>query len=534
MTDLRVQRVPPAFGGWNTEASPEYLPETQAPLVENLLCRQGKLVMRGSLRTSAGVGLGCTYPASMVYGNNALVLGRSTLGATSGGHVTLTDAGFTVVDPSLALGLTYPVARSIEDANAAYAPGPGQLVRWNGAGLPSAVPVGDAIESGVHLEHYAERVFQAGGKDPATAVSEPNTVFYTRPGGISSTPVLDDWKDSLSGLLNRIQVGRPGDAVVGLGKVDSGLAIFKRSGTWLLRGTGPSTFVVRQVSSEIGCWDANTIVNHEGGCFFLSESGYYWFDGSTISLVSGPVNTAVVAATRASIPEAGGRGTPFTSQQFRGTHAVYLRNNCLLLTIGINGYTTGVSTNYYHTSEFSAVYDIANKTWSKFSSGGLTSSVCGFTTATADGRPLGWQGDRVYYLEDIADPAPTYVGRDTLAATTAVSARWHSRPVRLATPASHAQLHRALLDYRLGLFDSGSASGWELSLVRGDGGTALAAQTLPQETSAYRARAARDAFGETDDVQVRVEWTTDEQATIAELYDATVVYAPARERPSRT
>jgi hypothetical protein len=78
--------------------------------------------------------------------------------------------------------------------------------------------------------------------------------------------------------------------------------------------------------------------------------------------------------------------------------------------------------------------------------------------------------------------------------------------------------------------------GWYVSVLRGDGTTAVAEYQVPGEaagapTYLARRRSSTDAYGEAVDVQLRFEWrSSTAPLTVAEIYDATIEYQATHQR----
>lgn len=253
------------------------------------------------------------------------------------------------------------------------------------------------------------------------------------------------------------------------------------------------------------------------------------FDGAVARPVSGAVNGAVVQAAADLL-------TPPASTTMIAT-AARLRSDCLLLAISSQNTSTLAIT-----PRFQALYDTQRGVWTKFSSAAVANGAILLAQYVPRwGHTVASDGQSVFYISDIATPSPiSYLDspltlRDTVNGTTAaIAAKWHSRLIRLASPLNASQLQRLLFGYRMDI--GADTSSWYVSLIRGDGTAAVDEDQVPGEaagapTYVSRRRATKEAFGEAVDVQLRVEWRGSTDAfTIADVYDATIVYQATHQR----
>lgn len=159
------------------------------------------------------------------------------------------------------------------------------------------------------FSHYG-RVFAAGARRPGGSDYDPSQIFYTIPGGSTVlTDVATDWQDPVTGELNRVAVGaaNDGDFVVGFGRAAGHLLIFKRNSIWILYGTSPANFTLRQLRTQSGCVDFRSIVVADEGTYFASQLGYELFDGNSFRLLSEPVSDVWLPLSNAGV--AGGTVT---------------------------------------------------------------------------------------------------------------------------------------------------------------------------------------------------------------------------------
>jgi hypothetical protein len=564
---LTTQRIRPAYEGWNTEAAPDYVPDAQAPLVENLLCRTGKLVLRGPIVATqqtavtyvdslgATVQSYCSMPGYLIYNNN-FYLGLNPQGdpgvPASWCFSSLVTSGMGIFGTSF--GSAVPVAQLPDGRSAqlgSYAfgrGGTGLFIRWTGTSTaPVTFTEPNAPSLFADIINFAERIFVAGGTVASTGGAA--TLLFSIAGGPTAGTAVD-WKDATSGLVNQIVVGEPFDPIVGLGRVGPDLAIFKRSSIWLLSGSGTSNFSVRRVTDTLGCVSKWSIVTEADTVYFLSDRGYWSFDGASLREISAPIAPTVQTSyVQTANPQYGLARVGSTTKGFQ--RAGYLPGGGIMVINGAESFIPANPNALLVTGYLSAVYDTRRKTWMKYSSdihpnGGITH------TLRIGDRTIGFDGWNLFYLDDIMQPEGALTGTEAKdvrsagsgagsqsALTKPITGRWWSKLVRLASPATAARLHRILLDYRCAI--GSSTPSWFVSVVRGDGTTAVAEYQVPGEAtvgSAYlsRRRAQTDAFADVVDVQLRVEYRGNPSGTApsgntgTELYDATVEFEAGRPR----
>jgi len=105
----------------------------------------------------------------------------------------------------------------------------------------------------------------------ATWVAVDGTLHYSHPLLYEQFPIG-----------NKINVGSMASGrITGLAAIDRGLVVFKRHGTYLVKGDPVQGYRVETLSDEVGCPAPRTIVQVHGvGTFFLSEQGPYVIQGN--------------------------------------------------------------------------------------------------------------------------------------------------------------------------------------------------------------------------------------------------------------
>jgi hypothetical protein len=534
MADNRSAKIAPGFGGMNSESSPEYVPPTQAAVLENLLPRPGKVVLRGPLTRGIALGLA---PAGMLRG--ALVLRDAIRIGATGGQSKDVNSGVVSAGPGGSGG-----ERRTTLGLYAYAVRPSGLVdivRWDGtAGALVALTNGpaDAVDITTHLA----RLF---------TISAASVLNWSDQGG-SPANLATDWQDDVSGLTNQIIVGGSDDDGVALGHVGKQLAVLKDRSIWLLAGLTPSSFAVHRVTSEWGCLSAESVVDHDDGCYFLSERGFAYFDGSQVVDVSTDIKAELLTALRtANFPYTALAKTTAAKPFAR---AAAIGRDCIMLTVGTQNNTTELLTEVL----FCGIYDAAQRTWTRFSSdafaaGAPVQFISTAPTSFYSGATFGYDGlDNLIYLDDLASPeSATTTGEDVVDGTTdAIPAVSYSRIIELSSPARASQLQRLHFDYSFVVVSDADSTvdGWSVSLVDGQGNVVLAPTsvqatvlasgytTAQRQAALVRKRFQVEVFTHTSEVQLRITLPSlDSDVTelvAAEIHDAYIEFAPARGRPT--
>lgn len=242
----------------------------------------------------------------------AASLAQPSLGATAGRSVDLATGTVTDIataDPRSVFGPS--ITRVDQSLYSASFGGTGTLVNGyyaplnnirkvaiGGAGV--VLTKGPLFVQGV-FAHYG-RVWAAAARRPGGADYDTSQIFYTIPGGTTAlTDVVTDWQDPVTGELNRIAVGaaNDGDFVVGFGRAAGNLLIFKRNSVWIMYGTSPANFTLRQLRTQSGCIDLRSICVADEGTYFASQLGYELYDGVKFTLVSEPVSDTWLALSNA-------------------------------------------------------------------------------------------------------------------------------------------------------------------------------------------------------------------------------------------
>lgn len=246
---------------------------------------------------------------------NAADLAQPSLGATAGRSVDLATGTVTDIATASATSVFGPsITRCDQSLYSASFGGVSTAIATGVAPLNAIrkVAIGGAgvvLTNGPRFvqtvfTHYG-RVWAAAARQPGGSDYDTSQIFYTIPGGTTAlTDVVTDWQDPVTGDLQRIAVGaaNDGDFVVGFGRTRDGLlVIFKRNSVWVLGGTSPSNFWLRQIRTQSGCVDFRSICVADEGTYFASQLGYELFTGDSFQLVSEPVSDTWLALSNAGV-----------------------------------------------------------------------------------------------------------------------------------------------------------------------------------------------------------------------------------------
>ncbi len=370
------------------------------------------------------------------------------------------------------------------------------------------------------IKQHLSRLFVLGGTVPS-ATGDPvgtvykNRLYWSDVGG--PTAAAGSWQDDVSGLANQITITSDGDEGVALARVGQHLAILMRRSIYLVMGSAPTAFSMRRLTSEFGCLSADTVVEVEDGCFFLSDAGLAFFDGVQVRLVGTEIRSRLRPAGV----------TPTYS-------ASVLDLNHIMFTVA-----NGAAVEWW-------ILNRAADSWSRFT---VDSNIMATSAPYQVGRTktkfFAWDGNRIWRLDDLVHPG-TKAGRgiDNKAGTTKrTPSTWRSRRVRLAAPLQAARLQRLVIDYIWnvdGAASDGLSNAWRVAVVNERGESVLAATAVPaqaQEGSSaytYERRQVIDLMGEAEEIQVRIDLDPAGTTTMqrAEIHDVWIDYAPAQQRRS--
>jgi hypothetical protein len=103
----------------------------------------------------------------------------------------------------------------------------------------------------------------------------PCRVWYSED-GLPNTRYSENWID-VSPF--------DGDYIVQIASVNNVLVIYKRNSIWVLQGSGPSDFTLRQITSAAGALSARGVVSLGDSILSIGRRGMYSFDGVSFNVM---------------------------------------------------------------------------------------------------------------------------------------------------------------------------------------------------------------------------------------------------------
>lgn len=568
---MAVERIEPAYDGLDTDGAPDAIAKTRAPVLENFLVdRPGLLPIRGPINDPIAIYSGgvVAKPLGVWAHNDNLLVSFKSNSPTAvrdpwvGPYRRVAAAAeygnpvATIYHVDLVSGTVTPISIS---GNPQFAPGICStrlgdytwgigyqaatsfsanggihklysLLRWDGTAVAPTV-VANGPTSAQSVRAHLNRLFVGGACAPFTLTYSPNSIFWSdHRGPLSGT--LAEWQDDASGLTNEIVVDSndPSDCIVALAKVRGALCVLKRHSVHMLLGDTPSSFVVRPVSTDVGCIDPRSVVEYSDGVFFMSERGFMHFDGVTLTNTTDNLRSSI---TSAAVNAVGDRGVD-------GGRVVagLLPNDYILVSVGVTPNTAAGSD-----MTICGLYHPPRRAWAS-----LTSDAMSCQRPVALARTLtrtvvldeqtAFQADALTAPEIAAEAERGFdVGR---AGDEAIPARWYSKLARLSQSFHASAVQRLAVDYTFtvdGAADDASG-GWTVSLVDGRGNVLVTPTQVPAQgdpsSHAYRRQFLTDVYGEADDAQLRVEWSGPATALKdASIFQSHIEYEAAQRRGSR-
>jgi hypothetical protein len=545
VAEKALQRVPPPYDGVNTEASPDYVPESQAPVLKNMLCRPGRVVMRGPIWIGGDSGSGKKYDTTgiIVRGAEAIVALNNDW-STAVKKLDLNTATGGVAGPALG-PRTRKYARFGIYSYGAPGSVAGGLYRYDG-GITAAFQGSTLSPGGKDVVSHLQRLFVLGGS--LNGAGGQSSIMWSIPNGPSATPVATDWQDSVSGLYNQAVVGSDDtdDLPVAFARVGRELAIFKDRSIYMLRGQTPATFVIQRFTDNYGLPHPDAVLAVKDGCVFLCDRGLMWFDGAQLVELSQSVRTQIQAAMSTVLFAA----LPYFCLQ-------YLGDNVLLVAFGQDNNPVSGDISTFIRPAFQFMYDMGRKTWSELSFTSFTPNLAfnGLRTSSGITRWRPFLSDGQYYGPSdtlarpddavantiLVSPGNDSIGPNPTPTLRSIPLEWRSRLIRLASPMRAAQLNRLLIDHKMQPVPTSAAiNGWQVSLVDGRGTVLLPATNILTEakpaTQLYRRRDTLECFAEADDVQVRMVFPDQGSApaglSAAEISDVNIEFQASHLRGS--
>lgn len=419
-----------------------------------------------------------------------------------------------------------------------------RMITWDGSAAVSTRTTAVSPSSGVDICSYLNRLFVLGGAPAASTTIEPNSLFWSDPGGAPAGAVTE-WQDDVSGLINRIVVGDDdqNDIAVGLASLPNALVIFKERSIWTMTGQTPTTWTLKRVVAGVGCQDANSIVEVNDRIYFLGQDGFYTFDGVGVARISDPVS---VLGTTNQMQRDLRWGATTVDNYVRGE---LIGDDRIMWVYGIPS-VSGVGV----TKTF--VYHIPSQSWAYFTMmtapSGLAyledGAVWAWPTRVAD-SVVSWSrylldyndvshlwqngNQQLFDLSQLSRRYPTNPYYDyTTTSGASIPASVQSRLQSLAGPGDQAQLHRFVFDYYAGSPTSepgqlipGLYTGFNGTIIRGMPTTEFGTEVL-QNTGPQRFREAFDAYEEVREpvLRIGIQPSSIKFASGGRVYSTTEIY----------
>lgn len=503
--------------GMDRESALTYMSQGTALDIVNLLPGQrGKLRRRGAIRNSFRYTLSATSidsvwswqdPSPSSNAIKALVHGidgplfRSDLYTYAPANPVVLDSQAAVARPGLVREIRQ---RHVQLGGFVYGLCSGitpNVLRWNGGtGFVALANTPAALGQATSIASHLNRLWLASG-----------TALYFSDDGGPTTDAAKEWQDDVTGLTNQIQLPEP---IMGLALRGDSLVIFTRTGLWELRGSSPSTFVLRR-QLDTRLTDQDSIVEWDDTLIYVSDNGVVMYDGGGLRPMS-----------------------PGVSEGFYDASAKAVRVDREFLF---------VSTPYQ-----SWLCHVPSGAWARFTYADKFETQ--FTVTRIAGDPFFIDGKGLYGIGRVGkhEQGATYVPfgdlyvtqTNSTPQTRGISVSTSSRYYRLAMPGEKARLQRVMLDYCLVPMDSffGVTAQLQLRSEKGDvifTGTVPSTETDGGEASDLvgfdphpRGRYVAECFAEVESIHVALTVTASPTTAPAEveIHDMTLEFAPAQQR----
>lgn len=266
-------------GGLNTWKSGIYLQDNESPNLRNVIFDKNGAISRRqgySKRNSTAIGDGAhdvdsIYQLEQSNGNKYCVAFSSTTGYYS----TDTCQTFTAFISTLTLNTGSNDVNCDAMQDRLYCVNNQYNFYFNGTDdvVVSSIPAGAKL-----IKVYRNRCFVFN------TTANPSRVFYSALGDCTSWNTARDFFDIAP---------EDGDVGTGIGEpLYDGLTFYKKFSTWMLKGQTPDTFVLINISKNIGAQNHRAIANFNNVQYFGSlgpnggQPGVYGFNGIVISEAS--------------------------------------------------------------------------------------------------------------------------------------------------------------------------------------------------------------------------------------------------------
>ena len=170
---------------------------------------------------------------------------------------------------------------------------------WFDHTLPGTEPVDTLSTVGTNLPPPLARfAFPFRGRVYYASVSDPSFLHYSRL--INGTPAPESVP-----ATNFIDVASgDGDIVTGWALSQDFAVVFKRNSMFQLTHDKTETPIIAPVFTGAGCVSDRAVASLDGRVFFLSDTGVYVFDGSSVKPISRELNDLVAQLPKACIEDA--------------------------------------------------------------------------------------------------------------------------------------------------------------------------------------------------------------------------------------
>jgi hypothetical protein len=117
----------------------------------------------------------------------------------------------------------------------------------------------------------------------------PSRIAFTPPSEPESFKMLVDW----------IAIGDTNKRVLGIGKVDDHVLVFKEDGLFRVIGDYPEFSVVPDDRACI-LWAPHSIVSSDNACYAICQNGIYRITTTSVEIISGPIDSEIQRIIRTS------------------------------------------------------------------------------------------------------------------------------------------------------------------------------------------------------------------------------------------
>ena len=223
-------------------------------------------VFKGAHRITRDNGINLTVAC---YGNTMYQINDSTGAITSiatGLNSSATHYSFTDIDNKIIWVNGYDVMKS-----------------WDGTTVANITDTELPILS--HVVSHKDRLF-------GVVASDPNKiVFSENPGNPSNLATNLQWYNAWLSI-SFLYAPRPhhGSPVTGLESFQDSLTIFTQDGKYILDGYDRGSFYLRQSTGSKGALSFGSVARDENKIYFVSDDGFYVYNGSSDVKISEPVS----------------------------------------------------------------------------------------------------------------------------------------------------------------------------------------------------------------------------------------------------